>query len=39
MYGGGDTAACIHNFNMGEVPQRKFFVNAEKRIPVVQPNA
>jgi len=39
MYGGGDTAACIHNFNLGKVPQRKFFVNAEKRTPVVQPNA
>jgi len=37
--GDGDTDACIHNFNMGEVPQRKFFVKAEKRTPVVQPDA
>jgi len=26
-------------FNMGEVLQRKFFVNAEKWTPDVQPNA
>lgn len=38
MYGGEDTAACIYNFNKGEVPQRKFSVNAEKQTPVVQPN-